>query len=202
MLSDAQIKKFLHYSKEHQSIFSDRVIRSFFAQEENIVLFLESLDGLSESQKELEEKFRRHFFQIRFIHFLVSTVRWRTLDQLRNQQKWNNRFQLIFDKPLSDEDQESNTLGDQIESQEYYVTDTRSTNPEAFLAVMENDGLNEAFSQLSEKQKLVLTLRYALCYQDSEIARLLKVSKQAVCKTRNVALLKLKTIMMARRRSC
>ncbi|MET3209007.1 UNVERIFIED_CONTAM: RNA polymerase sigma factor (sigma-70 family) [Paenibacillus sp. PvR008] len=136
-----------------------------------------------ESQCELEEKFRKHFFQIRFITFLVNTIKFCTIDQLRNQQKRNTRFSLIYDQPLSEE-REASTFGELLGYYQDDLLENLTTDPASFESSLQNESLAHAFSKLSEKQRLIITLRYALGYKDNEIARMLGVSAQAVGKTK------------------
>lgn len=100
------------YSDMHSQLFpiqietnnvakSDPVIQNFFSEVENLELLLEANNGVKESQKELDKRFQIHFFQIRFVAFIVNNIKFCAIDQFRTQQKRNTRFPLIFDQPLS-----------------------------------------------------------------------------------------------------
>ncbi|URJ45485.1 sigma-70 family RNA polymerase sigma factor [Paenibacillus polymyxa] len=195
MLSETETQKNTLFSDVPRSFKSDRIIQSFFMNEENVRLYTNSRNGIKESKYELEERFRKHFFQVRFITFLVNTIKYCTIDQLRNQQKRNSRFALIFDQPLSEE-QETSTLGEMLGNHQDDFLENLITDPATFESSLQNESLAHAFSKLSEKQRLTITLRYALGYKDNEIARMLGVSAQAVGKTKNAALKKLKVLLM------
>ncbi|WP_159881395.1 sigma-70 RNA polymerase sigma factor region 4 domain-containing protein [Paenibacillus puerhi] len=197
-LTEVQRGRFYEYSVENRSVFSDRVIQDFFQKELNIELLLKTLDGDTDSQKELEERFRKHFFRVRFIKFIVSTIKYCTIDQTRYNQKNDTRNQLIFDRPASEDG--DGTLGELLlctkmkpESEPIF------SDPVQFQTSFSNDVLANAFAALTQKQQLIATLCYALCYQDNEIAKIIGVSPQAVCKTRNLALQKLRLAMLERR---
>lgn len=51
-------------------------------------------------------------------------------------------------------------------------------------------------SNLSEKEKMILYLKYFKCYSDVEIGNKYKITRQAVNKCKNVALNKLKNIIL------
>lgn len=106
-LSEAETRRFEDYIKRNCSIFSDRVIESFFQNEENIELLLLAIDGNLDSLDQLNENFRKHFFRIRFTKYLISIIHTSTLDQIRRNYKNKKRNQLIFDRPVSDKDQTS-----------------------------------------------------------------------------------------------
>ncbi|MFD2658986.1 hypothetical protein [Paenibacillus thailandensis] len=197
-LTDEQRERFLCYCKENRLIFSNRAVRSFFEIEENIELLLKALDGGEDFKKELEDRFRKHFFRIRFIKYLSSTIKFCTIDQMRLNQKNDWRNQLIFDRPASEEGDV--TLGELLlGKKEQIESETIILEPSQFQASFSNEYLSQAFSVLSQKQQLITTLCYAFCYQDKEIARLIGVSPQAVGKTRNIALQKLRLALLERR---
>jgi len=56
----------------------------------------------------------------------------------------------------------------------------------------ENYIIQEALNQLNPKQKNVLTLRYIDGYSDQEISSMMGISRQAVCKTRNLGIQELR----------
>lgn len=117
---------------------------------------------------------------------------------MRLNQKTDSRNQLIFDRPCSEEG--DGTVGEMLLGfQNLTNVEPLITEPSQFHASFLNDHLANAFAALSPKQQLIATLCYALCYQDNEIAEMIGVSPQAICKTRNLALQKLRLAMPERR---
>jgi len=199
VLTEDQKKRFLNYKKSNLSIFSDRIVQDFFQNEEHIHLLLEALEGNNDSKVLLDAKFRKHFFRVRFITYISSTIKYCAVDQMRSNQKNDTRNPLIFDKSVSDEEQ-GTTLGELLLSNQWIQpADPISSDPSRFQASFANESLSKAFSLLSKKQQMVTTFCYALRYHDNEIARLIGVSPQAVGKTRNLALKKLRAAMPERR---
>jgi RNA polymerase sigma factor (sigma-70 family) len=199
MLTIEQKRRFQDYCNRNNSLFSDLVVVDFFQKESHIMLLLNAIEGDTIIQKKLEEAFRKHFFRIRFIKFLTSTIKFCTINQLRLNQKIEQRNQLIFDCPAS-EKVDSKTLGELLLSkQELLPPDEITSDPEVFQSSFANEHLERAFVMLSHKQKKIATLGYSMCYQDNEIAKLLGITPQAVCKTRNLALQKLRVALPERR---
>lgn len=193
-LSVDQQERFLDYCHSKQNIFSNRVVKGFFQEEENVLLLLEAVDGNMDSRNELEEKFRKYYFRIRFVKFLVQTINFYTIDQMRMYRKHDYRYQLIFDRPASDEG--NSTLGEllllnQISTPSEPIT----SDPGYFQSNFVNEDLQNAFSGLSHKQQVIITMGYSLCYKDNEIAKVMAVSPQAVSKTRNLALKRLRVAL-------
>ncbi|MBU5445702.1 hypothetical protein [Paenibacillus sp. MSJ-34] len=152
---------------------------------------MSALEGNENSKKELEEAFRRYFFRIRFSKFILSTIKYCSLDQVRLYRKRDKRNPLIFDHPVSDDDK-GITLGELIyNNQKQNIKQPIITDPLQFKASLSNDRLARAFGVLTHRQQFITTLYYAQCYRDNEIARILGVSPQAIYKSRNLALKKL-----------
>src|SRR5690554_319198 len=103
MITNEGKLRFIDYCNSHHLVFSDRVVLNFFQEEQNVLLLLLAINGDMKAQGELEDSFRKYFFRIRFIKFLISTIKFCTIDQLRLNQKKDQRNQLIFDRPLSEE---------------------------------------------------------------------------------------------------
>lgn len=97
---------------------------------------------------------------------------------------------VILDKPIDDE--ENITLIDNIAVLETYDYLTNSKHIEDYI---ENVELIKKLRILSQHQKNILSMSYIDDLKDKEIAEILCISQQAVSKTRNKTLEKL-------RRSC
>ncbi|GAB6989095.1 sigma-70 family RNA polymerase sigma factor [Paenibacillus pini] len=201
-LSEEQNRRFQDYIRSHKTIISDRIAQEFFQIEENIILLLKALDGDQDGQKALEEKFRKYFFRIRFSKFLASTIKYTAIGYMRLNQKNDKRFQLIFDIPFNQnsDDNAQATFGEMVLSIHNSPTSYPIiSNPTQFQSTFLNEELSNAFSKLSNKQQLIATLGYALCYKDHEIARILGVSQQSISKTRNLALEKMRISLLERK---
>ncbi|WP_186327585.1 sigma-70 family RNA polymerase sigma factor [Paenibacillus sp. Y412MC10] len=198
MLSDIQRRKFLDYVHLNEIIFSDRIIQDFFKSQDNILLLLKTLDGDKEAKTKLDEKFKKHFFRIRFIGFLASTIKFHAIGQMRLYQKGDSKEQLIFDMPVSsDDNSSSSSFGELLlNNQESTHFEPITSDPTEFQSNLKNHRLAAAFDQLTRKQQLIVTLYYALSYKDKEISKILNVSPQAVSKTRRTALENLRLALL------
>ncbi|MEC0330091.1 MULTISPECIES: sigma-70 family RNA polymerase sigma factor [Paenibacillus] len=195
MLAKPLQREFQSYCARHKPIFENRVIQSFFRDESNIILLLKSQAGQADHQMALETGFRKHYFQIRFTRYLSSTIKYAALERLRFYRKIDRRNPLIFDVPLSD-GRGGRSLGEALTgSVDLFPSDPAVASPEQFQETFTNPCLFNAFSKLSAKQQIIVTMSYALCYKDHEIAAQLNISPQAVNKTRNLALKKLRQML-------
>jgi DNA-directed RNA polymerase specialized sigma subunit len=117
---------------------------------------------------------------------------------MRNNHKYEQRNQVIFDQPLSEEAEGSN-LGELLQYKFAEMTNDESlTNPSQFHETISNENLAVAFTTLTEKQKFVTTLVYAMNYQDNEVSKICGVTPQAIRKIRVSALDKLRKAMQGR----
>lgn len=197
-LTSTQKEIYCDYKASNKSLFSNQVITDFFNIEEHVLLLLKSIGGDNHARKLLDDKFKRHFFKIRFVKYLSSTIKYCSIDQIRKIRKYEYRNQLIFDQPLSGET-ESTTLGDLLQLKYSESPNEDSfTSPSRFHQTISNEHLAKAFLTLTEKQKYVTTLVYVMSYQDNEVSKICGVSPQAVQKIRVSALKKLRKAMIGR----
>ncbi|MCR8845082.1 hypothetical protein NQ117_15475 [Paenibacillus sp. SC116] len=195
MINEEQRNRYVQFSRVNKVIFDDRVMQDFFSQESNIALLLSTLDGDSVSKQKLEDNFRKHYFRIRFVKYLVSTIKFCAIDQFRVNQRVQTRNPLIFDQPTID-DQSTATLGELLSVQAEQSTTSEILNSEQFKACISNEALEHAYVQLTPHQQLVIALVYGMSYRDNEVATTMGVSPQAVCKSRNAALKKMRTFIL------
>ncbi|MDQ8735178.1 hypothetical protein [Paenibacillus sp. LHD-38] len=187
-LSGNELETFKNYQESHDKLFKDRVIQRFFENKSHVKLLVGCMNGDAACMQQLEETFRKYFFEYRFTKYLAGTIRFYTIELLRNQQKYKQRNQLIFDSPASDKGEA--TMGELMLSN---LTDqpfslSYTSDPCQMEASFTNDDLTAVFEALSGKQRFVAALAYGLRYQDNEIAKILKVSPQAISKSRNKTL--------------
>lgn len=197
-LTELQKSRFQDYNKREKLIFSNEIVSSFFQKEENVIYFLRAIDGEIDYQQQLNESFRKHFFRIRFIKYMVSTIHYCAIDQMRRSHKKSKKDLLIFDHPVSD-NENSTTFGDLILGrQAIYSNEIMNPDPSNFIGSINNEKLEKAFFNLSPKQQLIITYSYGWGYKDFEISRKLGVTQQAVSKARNLALKKLRVAVQER----
>ncbi|WP_186375500.1 sigma-70 family RNA polymerase sigma factor [Paenibacillus xylanexedens] len=187
--------KFEEYRNQNPELFCNQVIVNFFKQENNQKLLLGSMKGENDKEEALNESFRRYFFQIRFVAYVTSSLQFMSIDQMRRNQRYAARNVLIYDKPSSDD---SSVCIGEIKST--YQSSPDTAQPDEYSMFLKGNFTDEhvesAYQKLTDKQKHVTTLYYGFGYRDHEIATKLQVSQQAVAKTRNTALKKMKTTML------
>lgn len=77
-------------------------------------------------------------------------------------------------------------------SDEEYENYIVESNFFGWIDMIENEALLTAISQLSEKDKIFLTLRFQYCLSQSEIAKIIGVSQVAICRRESRIMKKLK----------
>ncbi len=169
---------------------TDYIVRRFFSYPDNHFLLFSYVECPSlKTWEPLEEAFNMFHFEIRFTKYLSSTIKYAFIDFHRKKLKRDERNVFIFDMELSEET--ARTFG------ESYLDNAKeeskiSSDPSVLLDSISNEGVYKAFSKLTQKQKIILTLTYSMCFLDREIAVMLSISPQAVSKVRNSAIVTLK----------
>lgn len=168
------------------------VVQGFCSHSINAVLLRKYADDPSKDNLDkLNHAFKIYLFALRFSKYLKSLITKGRIDYIRRVKKHEEREPVIYDKPLSAEDE--TVIGEMLVAV-YHGDDLPQVTvvPEVFQEQLNNEWLYDGFSSLSSRRKYVITLAYSASVRDSEIARLLHVTQQAVSKTRASAIQKLK----------
>ncbi|CAM3036853.1 sigma-70 family RNA polymerase sigma factor [Paenibacillus sediminis] len=177
------------YWEKNKKVLCNPVIRGFFEDKANVLLLARHLVNPSkEASSKLEGAFLRYFFRVRFTKYLCSLIRYCDIDYHRKRTRDELRYPLVFDALMGDGE---STIGEILYStaieEEIPISD-----PKTFQQSFNDDSLFYAFNRLTDKQKLIITLAYSTSAIDNEIARLLHISQQAITKTRQTALKKMR----------
>lgn len=180
-------QKFLLFS-------NDFIVQRFFSFPEHCLLLSLFLNSQSPKYwRQLENTFCDFYFEIRFTKYLSSTIKYAFIDYQRKRKRREERNPVIFDMELYEENDQvfGEKYADPSINEEAYA----SPNPEKLLDSITNENVFKAFSDLTISQKKILTYTYSMCYLDKEIARKLSITPQAVSKSRNAALEKIRRRM-------
>lgn len=198
MLTNEEKMAVYTYLERNKDILKNPVIQGFFENQENVVMLASHIiNPTTEVSISLEEAFKHYFFKVRFTKYLCSLIRFCDIDYHRKRTRDDQRNPLIFDSPLDEGDA---TVGEFLYSISTAIEEEEPTtaDPNAFQQSLNNELLFFAFNRLTDKQKLIITLAYSTCIFDKEIAGLLHISQQAITKSRQTALRKMKTYIMDR----
>ncbi|USG64970.1 sigma-70 family RNA polymerase sigma factor [Brevibacillus ruminantium] len=175
---------------ENAGIFEIPIVKAFVKKRKNRNLIYSFLTNPSqETEVALDKAFRDFYFNARFLSYISKTLHFHAIN---------------FDKRVRK--QQCLSLNQTVEhagSVELIelIPDPRSVcaferaQGEQIESHLDNLHLAQAVSQLSMKQKQILFMYYVKGYNDSEIAKVLGVSQQAVSKMHKKCLLFLKHAM-------
>ncbi|MEK4277691.1 sigma factor-like helix-turn-helix DNA-binding protein [Paenibacillus sp. FSL R7-0026] len=193
LLNDSEHIAFLAHCEKNIHFKTNQVLARFFENPLHVSAFMAYVRApIEKNFLFVSNLFREHFFNIRFVKYLSSLISFATIDYHRSYGKHLLRNQLIFDVPAGNEGDMS--LGEFVSLQQQ-PPDNMSfiLTPEQFCESIEHNALFKAFSTISDRQKEVITLVYAVGLLDSEIAHIFGVSQQAITKSRISALRKMRT---------
>jgi RNA polymerase sigma factor (sigma-70 family) len=179
--------KVVEFTKENQEFMNNIIVKSFLEKEENMNLFIASICSTGSKNKEkLDAEFKQFYFNIRFTSFVSNTLYFNAVNYDKRYKKISKRHPLTVDKPLADE--ENSSFKDHIPdtSAEIKVDDLLcSSNIEDYVV---DPILHAALKTISPKQKEVIDLVYVKGCSDTEIAKRLGKSQQAISKLHKKAL--------------
>ena len=162
----------------------DKILSGFLNIEENRDYYQKYMERpTAENRKGLDELFRKHMYLICYISYFVKMVHFESKHFDRKQRKRNEMLQLTLDK-LEDSGQRIVELFPENKVNEYFGCRLED--------LIEDPDLYHSIQSLTDKQKTLLNLIFIEEMTDTEIAKLLGVSQQAITKAKKKALTKLK----------
>ncbi|WP_025683860.1 sigma-70 family RNA polymerase sigma factor [Paenibacillus maysiensis] len=163
-----------------------KIINEFLNDPEHYALFKESIMSPSDANnKELDEKFKQFFLELRFTTYISSLIHYASIDFDKKQRRIRKRNVLL-------PEEDSHNLFKDVCTQYEFLKDKRTVKIED---VVTSSKLHKAISLLTEKEKSILSASYVMNCSDTEIAKNNNVSQQAVSKTRTRALKKLRDFL-------
>ncbi|MBP2000745.1 RNA polymerase sigma factor (sigma-70 family) [Paenibacillus shirakamiensis] len=195
-LTREETTMFLQYVSQHEIAFRNPIIQSFFSHVTHVIWLVRAMHGHLPSQARIEHSFRQHVLQLRLVSYLASVIHYSTVSFIRSTQKVIDRNPLIMDHSSSDED--SRNSADALLFQYLPSSDMYFMDHSAFADHIEDEQLYGSFRSLTAKQRQIVLMSYVQCYRDTEIAQTMHVSPQAVFKSRQKALDKLRSSILSK----
>lgn len=183
------------FYEQYPDLKGNQVVDTFLSKEDNHKLVDQFLNSPSKKRKaRLDEAFRKHYFGIRFISYLNTSLYFHSINFDKKIRRFERRNILTLDQAIGDE--EGATYKDLLVDQSLSLPNEQTEQLET---IIENEQLLNAFMSLTESQKQILDLAYAKDLRDVEIAEALGTSQQNISKTHQKALSNLKDMMRKRK---
>ncbi|WP_445491493.1 sigma factor-like helix-turn-helix DNA-binding protein [Niallia sp. 03133] len=163
---------------------NDRILNDFFADLDNKNLYERHLEKPTEDIKNtLDKRFKKHIYITRCVAYLIKAIYFYSQRFDKNLRENSHRFPLVLDKPMEDGNSMTEMIPSPFRITEYY------TQLEDYLS---DPNLHKSLQLLTTRQKQILYLIYIKELRDYEVAAILNISQQAVTKSKNKAINKLK----------
>lgn len=183
-----------NYLMKFERHLQNPVIKSFLEIQENMDLLAEVINNPTNlSKKKLDDTFREFYFKIRFTNYLSQAIYFNAINYDKKVKLFLERNKSILDCQINDG--ESVSLIDYLaskewqEGQEVYIDSTNIADH------LTSYSLYQAIQLLTENQRQLINLAYIYGLNDSEIAIYLNKSQQAVSRSHQNALKKLREII-------
>jgi RNA polymerase sigma factor (sigma-70 family) len=170
--------------KEHNLLFTE-----FLSLQENVELFVSyKKDPTIQKREALDQAFKQFYKKVRAISYLSKVIHFESKRFDKQLRKDRERNLLILDKPSNEEE---TTIKDLLadESSENHFNELNFERIEDYI---HNPVISKSIKNLTSSQKRILFLAFIRNLKDIEIAKKLCISQQAVTKTKNKALMKVR----------
>ena len=178
------------------------ILRAFLANKEHLELYRQYNRSPQEHIKmKIDERFLDFYRQIRAVSYFSKTIHFTALHYDKKRRLFDHRNVLFLDRPAY-EGSEAGSNGS-ISLKELIEDEAASKMFEEEMErelgdYIQNPILYDAILALSERQKQILYLSFVREMTDTEIGRWLHVSQQAITKSKNNALKKVRRMIDAR----
>ncbi|HEY4552273.1 MAG TPA: sigma-70 family RNA polymerase sigma factor [Bacillaceae bacterium] len=174
---------------DNKNMITNPLLLNFLNKGDNRKLYDDYCRQPSPETKELlNKRFADFYYEVRMISYLSKIIHFEAKKFDAKIRKHYKRYKLVLDNSVNPADEHL------VFSQ--YLADDHSNHESSASCRLEDHiqdpTLNKAVRKLTERQKEVLYWSIVEEMKDIEIAAKLNVSQQAVSKTRNNALLKLR----------
>lgn len=188
--SNLSIQKLDEFKKNNKEFLENPIIRNFLKNKQNFQLFMDALyNPTTKNMEKLDETFKLFYFEIRFSAFISSSVYFSAINFDKKQRKYSSRYPLTIDSPIQSEDEV--TFKEMIEDPESEITLDKISISDDIADYIINPVLYEAVQSLSLKQREILNFAYIKGLSDTQIAKILGKSQQAVSKLHKKSLRKI-----------
>lgn len=195
-MSSTKEGKIVYDERNERQLYKQELLKKFLAiRDHQEVWHKFTRDPSPQYEQLLNKAFRKFIFQVRFLKYISTSIRYAAIDFDKRLNRIRNREQLILDQPL--EDEERNLLNERwLKTNDQIVEESFFAISMNFAEAIEDPLIYRALRSLTDRQKLIVTLSFVLKYQDKEIADLLGVSQQSVSKTKKVAIEKIRKYLL------
>ncbi|MGG2057916.1 sigma factor-like helix-turn-helix DNA-binding protein [Priestia megaterium] len=199
--TSVSVNKWIEIIKEiekNEVVFRENdILRTFIKDKNNIIIFQKAKEYPSyKNLLELDLAFQEHYFKIRFLNYVSTSLHFRATDYDKMSRKRKKTIVLTIDKSMSNESGSNETFKDLIQDEN--LVDTVEEIISTFNSLEENISdpkLKRAMETLNDNQKLILKKCFVDQLSDTEVGRQMNKTQQAISKTKNAALKKLKFFM-------
>lgn len=175
------------------------ILKAFLANEEHLELYKQYSQAPQEHLKvKIDQHFLHFYAQVRAVSYFSKTIHFTALHYDKKRRLFEHRNVLFLDRPAN----EGNEGGgySSISLKELIEDESASTmfgeKIEKKLGdFIQNPAIYNAILTLNERQKQIFYLSFIKEMSDTEIARRLNVSQQAITKSKNNALKKVRRMI-------
>ncbi len=180
------------FYKHYPHLKHNKAVDSFISKQENRTLIEQFLlEPNAEREYELNEAFKSHYFDIRFTAYVSSSLYFHSVNFDKKHRTYSERHPLTLDKKTDQGDGQAfiDLVPDQSDSLSPFM------NYSTLAECLEDDDLLTGYRALTERQQRILDLAYVQEWSDTEIARSMGVSQQAISKSHKKALNALRILL-------
>lgn len=181
--------------------FKNPLLKAFLGELEHLELYQQYCKSPNEwLKKMIDERFVQFYIRIRAIAYFSKIIYFTARHFDRERRKYENRYVLTLDSSSNDGNgskiEGSSTFKELIVDESATIHDYERLNHE-LNQYIQHPMLYKAIQSLNKRQQQILFLAYVMNISDTEISKKLNVTQQAISKSKNNALAKVRRMINA-----
>jgi len=181
--------------------FKNPLLKAFLAEQEHLELYHQYCKSPNEClKKKIDERFAKFYIRIRAIAYFSKLIYFTARHFDRERRKYENRYVLTLDSSSSDGNGSkadgSNSMKEMIVDESASVSLYERISHELDQYI-QHPMLHKAIQSLNKRQQQILYFAYVINISDTEISKKLNVTQQAISKSKNNALAKVRRLINA-----
>ncbi|RSL30288.1 hypothetical protein D7Z54_26600 [Salibacterium salarium] len=179
------------FIEQRPALWEQPIIQQFMKNPHHRSLVIAAICHPTRYNKDkVDQSFYAFYGEIKLTSYMMKTLHWRAVRFDQQFQQKNSKHPLILDQPLASD--KSTTLADSLSHADTSIVDKITDKSRNLKDMLSEKSLYLAFNHLTARQEIILEKSYKDGWSDIEMAHALSISQQAVFKTRQKALDKIR----------
>lgn len=186
--------KIKNFMLKHNKAFTNPIVNNFLKNKKNYNLFQKAIyDPSNKNKEEVDKAFKSYYEKVKKISYINNLIHYFSIDYDKHIKNYKNRYMLTLDNQINENNSRtfkeihSNLIQQPVDN--YYGNNLKEH--------IENTKLYKALNSLTQKQLMILEMKYLKEMTFKEIAKTTGTSPQNISNQHKKSLKKLLNVIQS-----